>query len=100
MKTSQLYIQDNNATFSKIINDRFKLLAETIVKRKTVERPSFSLAPKNPKPPENPSINFDVPLSPKKIACNRAERIARDKQKNMAPTVSPNFCSVIFTHYN
>ncbi|XP_042903379.1 helicase domino isoform X2 [Parasteatoda tepidariorum] len=87
MKTSQLYIQDNNGTFSKIINDRFKLLAETIVKRKTVERPSFSLAPKNPKPPENPAINFDVPLSPKKIACNRAERIARDKQKNMAPTV-------------
>ncbi|GFY51188.1 helicase domino [Trichonephila inaurata madagascariensis] len=89
MKTSQLFIQDNNTAFSKIINDRYKLMMENSAKRKANEKQTFIQTSKNVKIAsvlaEN-GINYDVPLTPTQIAANRAERIAREKQKNQTGT--------------
>ncbi|GFS95920.1 helicase domino [Nephila pilipes] len=89
MKTSQLFVQDNNGAFSKIINERYKLLMENAAKRKASERQVFLQTSKNVKIAsvlvEN-GINYDVPLAPTQIAANRAERIAREKQKNQTGT--------------
>ncbi|GFQ93484.1 helicase domino [Trichonephila clavata] len=89
MKTSQLFIQDNHAAFTKIINDRYKLMMENSVKRKANEKQTFMQTSKNVKIAsvlaEN-GINYDVPLTPTQIAANRAERIAREKQKNQTGT--------------
>ncbi|GIY74878.1 helicase domino [Caerostris extrusa] len=90
MKTSQLFAQDNNATFSKIINERYKVLVENATKRKASEKQPFMQVSKNVKVAsilaEN-GINYEAPLSPVQIAANRSERIAREKQKSQTSTV-------------
>ncbi|GFS95916.1 helicase domino [Nephila pilipes] len=89
MKTSQLFVQDNNGAFTKIINERYKLMIENGAKRKANERQAFMQTSKNVKIAsvlaEN-GINYDAPLAPTQIAANRAERIAREKQKNQTGT--------------
>ncbi|GFQ69699.1 helicase domino [Trichonephila clavata] len=89
MKTSQLFLQDNNGAFSKIINDRYKLMMDGSAKCKANERQVFIQSSKNVKIASilaEHGINYDAPLTPTQIAANRAERIAKEKQKNQTGT--------------
>ncbi|GBM77545.1 E1A-binding protein p400 [Araneus ventricosus] len=89
MKTSQLFVQDNNSAFTKIINDRYKWIMEAAARRKANEKQTVLQQSKNVKIAsilaEN-GINYDAPLAPTQIAANRAERIAREKQKTQTGT--------------
>ncbi|CAL1290982.1 unnamed protein product [Larinioides sclopetarius] len=89
MKTSQLFVQDNNSAFTKIINDRYKWILEAAARRKANEKQTVLQQSKNVKIAsilaEN-GINYDAPLAPTQIAANRAERIAREKQKTQTGT--------------
>ncbi|GFT29331.1 hypothetical protein TNCV_756971 [Trichonephila clavipes] len=89
MKTSQLFLQDDNGAFSKIIRDRYKLMMDGSAKRKTNEKQIFIQTSKNVKIASilaEHGINYDAPLTPTQIAANRAERIAKEKQKNQTGT--------------
>ncbi|CAM5999175.1 unnamed protein product, partial [Sphagnum balticum] len=87
LKTSQLFMQDNNLTFSILNNKRFETI-KMIANKRTPTSKNMFINPtgKNPKHiallSEN-SINYDQPLQPMQVAFNRAERIAREKQKNL-----------------
>ncbi|KAF8768478.1 Helicase domino like protein [Argiope bruennichi] len=89
MKTSQLFVQDNNSAFTRIINDRYKWIMEASARRKANEKQTVLQQSKNVKIAsilaEN-GINYDAPLAPTQIAANRAERIAREKQKTQTGT--------------
>ncbi|GFY79070.1 hypothetical protein TNIN_106741 [Trichonephila inaurata madagascariensis] len=89
MKTSQLFLQDDNGAFSKRISDRYKLMMDGSAKRKANERQIFIQTSKNVKIASilaEHGINYDAPLTPTQIAANRAERIAKEKQKNQTGT--------------
>ena len=86
MRTSQLYLQDNNESITKLYSVRFDAVKAVANKRTPTIRPTLANPTlKNPKHAavlaEN-GINYDQPRTPKEVAANRAERIAKDKQKN------------------
>ncbi|XP_076367380.1 domino helicase isoform X3 [Tachypleus tridentatus] len=85
MRTSQLYIQDNNNTFTSLYNNRFETIKSVANKRTPTLKPLFvNPAGKNLKHAAvlaESGIVYDQPLSPVKVASNRADRIAREKQR-------------------
>ncbi|EEC16922.1 E1A-binding protein p400, putative, partial [Ixodes scapularis] len=86
MRTSQLFSQDCNQAFTALYSTRFETIRAVAAKRTPTLKPHFTNPmAKNPKHAavlaEN-GINYDQPLSPVKLAAQRAERIAREKQKN------------------
>ncbi|CAN7985968.1 unnamed protein product [Ixodes hexagonus] len=88
MRTSQLFSQDCNQAFTALYSTRFETIRAVAAKRTPTLKPHFTNPmAKNPKHAavlaEN-GINYDQPLSPVKLAAQRAERIAREKQKNQA----------------
>ncbi|XP_054722596.1 helicase domino-like [Uloborus diversus] len=92
MKTNQLFVQDNNVSYTNIFNAKFKMVMEQAAKRKSFERPTFLQTAKNPQKlatvlAEN-GIDYEHPLTAMQIASNRAERIAREKQKNQPVVVA------------
>lgn len=100
MRTSQLFSQDCNQAFTALYSTRFETIRAVAAKRTPTLKPHFTNPmAKNPKHAavlaEN-GINYDQPLSPVKLAAQRAERIAREKQKNqVAAAVSGLFLVVV-----
>ncbi|XP_062606790.1 helicase domino-like isoform X2 [Saccostrea cucullata] len=88
MRTSQLYIQDNNQAVTMLYSFRFESAKQIAGKRppplkQTLVNPTL----KNPKHAtvlsEN-NINYDQPLNPMSVAEIRAQRIQREKKQNQA----------------
>lgn len=84
MRTSQLYAQDNNASFTQSMLKRYDALKSVANKRNSttktvVNNPSL----KNPKHAavlNECGIDLDHPVLPVEVAARRAERIAREKK--------------------
>ncbi|KAH9383842.1 hypothetical protein HPB48_025612 [Haemaphysalis longicornis] len=86
MRTGQLFSQDCNQAFSLLYGTRFDTIRGVASKRTPTLKPHFTNpTAKNPKHAavlaEN-GICYDQPLNPVRLAALRAERIAREKQKN------------------
>lgn len=86
MRTSQLYIQDNNGTYTQLYTQRFETIKAVSNKRTPTVRPQQIENPtmRNPKHAAvlaDIGIVYDQPLTPIEVATRRAERIAKEKQK-------------------
>lgn len=85
VKTSQLFLQDNNLSFSQLCNQRFETIKQIANKRTPTLKPPFI----NPSPNKTKhltllsesGINYEQPLTPMQVAQNRSDRITREKQK-------------------
>ncbi|CAH1990287.1 unnamed protein product [Acanthoscelides obtectus] len=105
MRTSQMYTQDNNVTFSQIMNERFETLKSIVNKRVPATR---AIAPSSPVVTKRPTqaqvqaaavaaaqqqqtqqpttqqeglgIDLEHPVLPVEVAARRAERLAREKK--------------------
>jgi len=85
MKTSQMYLQDNNNSFTQVMNTKFDVIRSISNKRTPTMKPVLNNKPdmKNPKHAEVLSgcgIDYDNPLSPVDVATRRADRINKEKQ--------------------
>lgn len=103
MRTSQLYIQDNNQAVTMLYSFRFESSKQIAGKRppplkQTLVNPTL----KNPKHAtvlsEN-NINYDHPLNPMSVAEIRAQRIQREKKQSQAAAVSSTFTSLFGRKY-
>ncbi|KAJ8986042.1 hypothetical protein NQ317_013927, partial [Molorchus minor] len=88
MRTSQLYTQDNNSTFSQLMNERFEALKSIANKRMPTTRTVVNNPLMN-KTKHTPVLNecgidIEHPVLPVEVAARRAERIAKEK-KTMTP---------------
>lgn len=99
MRTSQLYMQDNNGTYTQLYTQRFETIKAVSNKRTPTVRPQQLENPmmRNPKHAAvlaDIGIVYDQPLTPIEVAIRRAERIAKEKQKTaQAAAVSiPYYC--------
>lgn len=86
MRTSQLYIQDNNGMYTQLYTQRFETIKAVSNKRTPTVRPQQleSSTMRNPKHAAvlaDIGIIYDQPLTPIEVATRRAERIAKEKQK-------------------
>lgn len=88
MRTSQVYIQDNNSTFSQIATQRYDTLKAMATKKSSSTKTMISNPLlKNPKHAavlNDCGIDLEHPVLPVEVAARRAERIAREK-KAMTP---------------
>uniref|UniRef100_A0A6P7G1I3 Helicase domino-like isoform X1 n=1 Tax=Diabrotica virgifera virgifera TaxID=50390 RepID=A0A6P7G1I3_DIAVI len=88
MRTSQMYTQDNNSSFSQIMADRFealKALKKVPPPKLGVNNPLLNKTKHAPSPVLNEcGIDIEHPVLPVDVAARRAERIAKEK-KNMTP---------------
>ncbi|KAG0717332.1 Helicase domino [Chionoecetes opilio] len=88
MRTSQLFAQDNNSSFSSLYCTRFETIKSIATKRTpTTKPPLVNPTHKNPKHAQvlaESGIQYDCPLNPGQVAANLAERIQRAKQKSQA----------------
>ncbi|GAB6030178.1 hypothetical protein CHUAL_005854 [Chamberlinius hualienensis] len=79
MKTSQLFAQDNNASFTQLYHSRFESMKSLMTSRmpstKHLMSNSNARNPKHTSVLADSGINFDQPLSPMQVAALRAERI-------------------------
>ncbi|XP_050722344.1 helicase domino-like [Eriocheir sinensis] len=86
MRTSQLFAQDNNSSFSSLYCTRFETIKNIAMKRTpTTKPPLVNPTHKNPKHAQvlaESGIQYDCPLNPGQVAANLAERIQRAKQKS------------------
>ncbi|XP_022917364.2 helicase domino isoform X2 [Onthophagus taurus] len=85
LRTSQLYAQDNNATFSQIMTSRFDALKVNTTRRTTTSRSTSTsgtvkLHPKHAALLNDCGIDIDHPVLPGDVATRRAERLAREKK--------------------
>lgn len=85
MKTSQIYLQDNNVSFTHVMNAKFESIRSISNKRTPTMKPVLNNKPdmKNPKHAEvltGCSIDYDSPMSPVEVATKRADRITKEKQ--------------------
>nr|CAI5852477.1 unnamed protein product [Callosobruchus analis] len=110
MRTSQMYTQDNNVTFSQMMNERFETLKSIVNKRVPITRAVASSSPIITKRPiqaqvqaaavaaaqqqqqqqqqaqqpaqqqEGLGIDLEHPVLPVEVAARRAERLAREKK--------------------
>lgn len=88
MRTSQVFIQDNNSTFSQIMTQRYDTL-KGMANKKSMSTKTLVSNPllKNPKHTavlNDCGIDLEHPVLPVDVAARRAERIAREK-KAMTP---------------
>lgn len=88
MRTSQVFIQDNNSTFSQIMTQRYDTL-KSMATKKSISTKAMISNPllKNPKHTavlNDCGIDLEHPVLPVEMAARRAERIAREK-KTMTP---------------
>lgn len=94
MRTSQLFVQDNNSAFTQLMNTRFEAIRSISNRRTPTVKPILDNSEmKNPKHAEvliDSGIDYDNPLSPIDVASRRAERIA--KEKTAAAQVSVIYC--------
>lgn len=84
MRTSQLYAQDNNSTFSQSMIKRYDALKLVANKRtsgtKTILNNPCLKNPKHAAVLNECGIDLDHPVLPVEVAARRAERIAREKK--------------------
>ena len=86
VKISNLFVQDNNISFTQQTNARFTNILQIANKRQPTLKPVFinNQAGKNPKHMmllQQSKISYDQPLLPTVVAQNRADRIAREKAR-------------------
>ncbi|XP_066970320.1 helicase domino isoform X4 [Macrobrachium rosenbergii] len=88
MRTSHLFREDNNSTYSGLYSSRFETIKSIAIKRTpTTKPPLINSTHKNPKHAQvllESGIQYDNPLNPGQVAANLAERIQRAKQKSQA----------------
>ncbi|XP_068211116.1 helicase domino-like isoform X5 [Palaemon carinicauda] len=88
MRTSHLFKEDNNSTYSGLYSSRFETIKSIAIKRTpTTKPPLINSTHKNPKHAQvllESGIQYDNPLNPGQVAANLAERIQRAKQKSQA----------------
>lgn len=95
MRTSQLYTQDNNSTFSQLMIERYEALKSITNKRQppsrqVVNSPSINKN-KHSSLLSECGIDLEHPVLPVEVAARRAERIAKDKINNyMKAGLIPN----------
>lgn len=82
MRTSQLYSQDNNASFGQLLVDRFESLKSIANKKSPANRPFVNHQPKTKSASvlNECGIDLDQPILPVEVAARRAERIAKEKK--------------------
>ncbi|KAJ8955138.1 hypothetical protein NQ318_009031 [Aromia moschata] len=88
VRTSQLYTQDNNSTFSQVMVERFEVLKGIANKRMPTTRTVVNNPLMN-KTKHTPVLNecgidIEHPVLPVEVAARRAERIAKEK-KSLTP---------------
>ncbi|XP_013100224.2 helicase domino [Stomoxys calcitrans] len=93
LRTTQLYANDNNASFTKIMRSRFDCIKSAYLKKAPAPKRHFSTpSPMNPKHMEVLQefgiVNYDQPMSPQNIANMRANKL-RDKQRSQCPPPPP-----------
>lgn len=97
MRTSQLYNQDKNISFTGVCTQRFENIKTVSNRRSPTTRHTVTNSnTRNPKHAvvlSECGIQYDVPLAPLDVAARRAERLAKEKLKNAVGTVS-----FIYTH--
>ena len=85
MRTSQLYVQDTNNSVTTLFSLRFDAAKGISSKRTPTLRPTLANPTmKNPKHAAvllESGINYELPLTPIRVAANRADRIALEKKK-------------------
>lgn len=85
MKTSQLFLQDNQNSVTMLHSLRFDSVKCIAAKRTPTLRPTLvNPTQKNPKHAAvlaESGITYDTPLNPEKVAAIRAERIQQEKKK-------------------
>jgi E1A-binding protein p400 len=90
MRTSQLYNQDKNHSFTTTCCQRFDTIKSVSNKRApTVKALLVNPMMKNPKHAAvlaDCGIQYDSPLAPIDVATRRAERLAKEKLKNAVST--------------
>lgn len=94
MKTSQLYNQDKNHSFTLMCCQRFDTIKSVSNKRTPTVKPLLV----NPlmKNPTNAAvlaecgIQYDNPLAPIDVATRRADRIAKEKHKHAVSMIKDN----------
>ncbi|KAF5292024.1 hypothetical protein FQA39_LY14141 [Lamprigera yunnana] len=86
LRTSQLYTQDNNCTFSQLMIQRYESLKGVSTKRSTTTKSVLnSPSLKNPKHTavlNECGIDIDHPVLPVEVAARRAERLAKEKKSS------------------
>lgn len=91
LRTSHLYEQDNNVSFTKDFIARYDAMKAVFNKKTTTTKRRYDDPnTKNPKHVavlSDSGINYDKPSNPMDIAQKRADRIAKDKLKS-TPTTS------------
>ncbi|XP_076250256.1 domino helicase [Rhynchophorus ferrugineus] len=84
MRTSQLYTQDNNSTFSQMLVNRFDILKSITNKRMPTARTVVNnpLMNKNKNMPllNDCGIDLEHPILPVEVAARRIERLAKEKK--------------------
>ena len=101
VRTCQLYMQDNNASFTEVYHQRFNNIRVLSYKRSpTLKQVLVNPTMKNPKHTDvltDSGITYEAPVNPIEIATRRAERIAKEKQKTMQALQTTNV--IIFTFF-
>ncbi|KAJ9595704.1 hypothetical protein L9F63_013117, partial [Diploptera punctata] len=91
MRTSQLYMQDNNSTYTHLYIQRFETIKNVSNKRTPTVKPLLvNPSLRNPKHAAvlaECGIIYDQPLTPIEVATRRAERIAKEKKTAQTPAV-------------
>lgn len=86
MRTSQLFLQDNNSSFTTLLHQRFETIKSLATKRApTLRHTIVNPSGRNPKHAAvlaESGISYEQPLTPVQVAVNRAERINREKLKS------------------
>ena len=95
VKISNLFVQDNNTSFTQLTNSRFNNILTIANKRQPTLKPVFinNQAGKNPKHMlllQEKHISYDQPLLPTLVAQNRADRIAREKAREKQQLTEQN----------
>lgn len=99
MKTSQMYQQDTNMSYTQVMNAKFESIRTISNNRTPTMKPVLNNKPdmKNPKHAEVLSgcgIDYDNPMSPVDVATRRAERISKEKQLVAQQAVSCSSTSI------
>ncbi|XP_067632561.1 helicase domino isoform X1 [Eurosta solidaginis] len=93
LRTTHLYVNDNNTTFTKLMRSRFDCIKAAYLKKAPPPKRHFSTPSlMNPKHMEVLQefgiVNYDQPISPLNIAAMKANKI-REKQRSQCPPPPP-----------
>lgn len=84
MRTSHIFLQDKNHSFTQFCNSRFETIKQIANKKQPTVKLFLNATGKNPKHIAmlgEYGINYDQPMTPMQIALNRAERLDKEKAK-------------------